>query len=89
MARRDTHEARNRVRAARADVHADLVELDDKLHHDVAQKIRNRALLIAGGAAALGVILGVGGAKGVRLLLAIGIPAAAVAVYLRRDSARP
>lgn len=86
MSETNTQDLKIEIREARAGVHRDLSDLDRELHVDMMQSVREHAPILAAGAAGLGALIGFGGAKAVKWLVAIGVPAGAIALYLKRKS---
>ncbi len=81
--------AESRVRAARMKVERDIEALDDEFRADraaVKAKLRGNAIVLVGGAAAVGLLAGFGGKKAVKILLGAGL-AAGAAVFLARKRA--
>lgn len=80
----NTTQAKEQIRSARADIDRDFAELDHQLHFDMVERIRDNAPLIVAGSAAVGAIIGYGGMKGVKALLALGVSVVAAAVVMQR-----
>jgi hypothetical protein len=84
----DTPDPKDRVkdeiRSARADLRDDVAALDHQLHVDVPAKVSDKAPFITAGAAAVGALIGLGGKKAIKALLAAGAVAAAGAVFVKR-----
>jgi len=91
---RESSRIEQEVAGARKNVQADIAALGDHVRADsaaVKSRVQDSAVAITGGAAALGVLMGVGGKKAIKALLAFGIPAAAAFFYVRQrlgDSAK-
>jgi ApbE superfamily uncharacterized protein (UPF0280 family) len=78
-----THDVKEELRAARANLRNHIAELDHQIHTDVPARVSDNAPLIAAGAATLGALIGFGGRKAVKGLLAAGAVAAAGAMFLK------
>jgi hypothetical protein len=79
-----TQQLKSEIASARADLHQDLSMLDHQIHADLPAQIQSAAPLLATGAAALGLMVGLGGTKALKRLVVIGVPLAAAAIYLQR-----
>lgn len=72
------------LRQARADLRDDVAALDHQLHVDVPARVSDYAPMITGGIAVLGLLIGFGGRKAVKGLLAAGVVAAAGAMLWKQ-----
>lgn len=72
--------------AARRDVQQDIEALGSALRGDqrlLKNRLRANAPAVVGGAAALGLIIGFGGKKAIKLLLGAGVVATGLAIYAK------
>jgi hypothetical protein len=84
----DPRDVEREVSNARAAVQRDIAELDATVHAEreaAKARVQDNAAAIAGGAAALGLLIGLGGKKALKALLAVGVPAAAAYFYVRQQ----
>lgn len=79
-----TEQLKEEIRRARADLRNDVAELDHHLHVDVPATISDEAPLIAAGAAAVGLLIGLGGTKALKGLVVAGAAAGAAFVLLKK-----
>ncbi len=87
MGQRDMQWNEKEVNAARRDVEADIAALGSTLREDeriAKSRARSSAPALVGGAAAIGLLVGFGGSKALKILIGLGIIAATIAVYARR-----
>lgn len=84
----DTRAIEREVSDARRKLESDIAELDARVRGEraaVRSRVEDNALPLAGGAAAVGLLLGLGGKGAVRTLLAFGIPAAAAYLLVKQQ----
>ncbi len=88
-AKTDVSSAENRVRAARTKVEQDIEALDSEIRADRAAakaRLRSNAIVIVSGAAAVGLLVGFGGKKAVKVLLGAGLAAGAMVLCTRKHA---
>jgi hypothetical protein len=79
-----TEEVKEQIRSARADLRNDIAALDHQVHVDIPARVADNAAILTAGGAALGALIGFGGRKAIKGLIAIGAAAAAGSVLLKR-----
>jgi hypothetical protein len=87
----DLHRAEHEADAARSRVLSDIEALGERARDDraaIQSRTQDSAAAIAGGAAALGLLIGLGGKKAVRALVGVGLAAGAVFYYVRQQQSQ-
>ncbi|HEX8170631.1 MAG TPA: hypothetical protein VF824_08835 [Thermoanaerobaculia bacterium] len=86
MTTSDIQATERNAEAARRRVQADIAALGNQVRADrdaAKSRVQDNAAAIAGGAAALGIVIGAGGRKAVQALVGLGMVGAAAYFYMR------